>query len=78
MDSFSLIFTNLLDTDITTAEYIEFRSMQFESEKVVDKVKEDGETRAKQEVMFFCCFKPIYVGTLKTFKAVSNTTFQCI
>ena len=52
--------------------------MQFESEKVVDKVKEDGETRAKQEVMFFCCFKPIYVGTLKTFKAVSNTTFQCI
>lgn len=53
MDSFSLIFTNLLDTDITTAEYIEFRSMQFESEKVVDKVKEDGETRAKQEVYVF-------------------------
>ena len=27
--------------------------MQFESEKVVNKIKEDGETRAKQEVYLF-------------------------
>ena len=38
------------DTDITKEEYIEFRSKQFESEKVVDKVTEDEEIRAKQEV----------------------------
>jgi len=37
------------DTDITKEEYIEFRSKQFESEKVVDKVTEDEEIRAKQE-----------------------------
>ena len=53
LNSFSLISTKLLDTDITKEEYIEFRSMQFENEKVVDKIMEDGETRAKQEVYVF-------------------------
>lgn len=42
----------VLDTDITKEEYIEFRSKQFESEKVVDKVTEDEEIRAKQEVRY--------------------------
>ena len=53
LNSFSLISTKLLDTDITKEEYIEFRSMQFENEKVVDKIMEDRETRAKQEVYDF-------------------------
>ena len=53
LNSFSLISTKLLDTDITEEEYIEFRSMQFENEKVVDKIIEDRETTAKQEVYVF-------------------------
>ena len=53
LNSFSLISTKLLDTDITEEEYIEFRPMQFENEKVVDKIIEDRETTAKQEVYVF-------------------------
>ena len=48
-----IFFIRIKDTDITKEEYIEFRSKQFESEKVVDKITEDEEIRAKQEVNFF-------------------------